>query len=498
MSQKPVFISGVTHVPAEWANLLSSLAYDVFDQEVTKNGVRAALGIGTLGVQAADNVQIAGGSINGVVIGASSKRGAHFTYATVDTVHTGPTGIANRQYVDAKHVAALAAVGVLTTRLDGLGQTPVLGSGSPFADDILVNGITVGIGGGTGISINNSVAIGVAALASNVSGNDNVAVGSNALNSNTSGTSNIAIGLAALASNVSGNDNVAVGPNALNSNTSGTSNIAIGKLALLSNNGEGNTAVGPYTLANNTTGSNNVAVGAAALVLNTTGSVNVVIGNEASYNNTVGSNNTTLGYRALFSNWNGNYNIAIGYKTLESAGGSNNIAIGANALLSINTSYNNTAIGADAGNTLYSGSNNTFIGNGAVSAIGNISNQITLGNSSITTLRCQVTAITALSDRRDKTNIVSLAAGLDFVTHLKPVSFDWNTRDGAKVGISDTGFIAQDLKQIQIDTGILIPDLVYEANPERLEAAYGKLLPVLVKAIQELKAEFDQYKSQHP
>ena len=464
MSQKPVFISGVTHVPAEWANLLSSLAYDVFDQEVTKNGVRAALGIGTLGVQAADNVQIAGGSINGVVIGASSKRGAHFTYATVDTVHTGPTGIANRQYVDAKHVAALAAVGVLTTRLDGLGQTPVLGSGSPFADDILVNGITVGIGGGTGISINNSVAIGVAALASNVSGNDNVAVG----------------------------------PNALNSNTSGTSNIAIGKLALLSNNGEGNTAVGPYTLANNTTGSNNVAVGAAALVLNTTGSVNVVIGNEASYNNTVGSNNTTLGYRALFSNWNGNYNIAIGYKTLESAGGSNNIAIGANALLSINTSYNNTAIGADAGNTLYSGSNNTFIGNGAVSAIGNISNQITLGNSSITTLRCQVTAITALSDRRDKTNIVSLAAGLDFVTHLKPVSFDWNTRDGAKVGISDTGFIAQDLKQIQIDTGILIPDLVYEANPERLEAAYGKLLPVLVKAIQELKAEFDQYKSQHP
>ena len=69
-------------------------------------------------------------------------------------------------------------------------------------------------------------------------------------------------------------------------------------------------------------------------------------------------------------------------------------------------------------------------------------------------------------------------------------------RDGGKVGIADTGFIAQDLKQVQIDTGIVIPDLVYEENPERLEAGYGKLLPVLVKAIQELKAEVDSLKQQ--
>jgi hypothetical protein len=30
---------------------------------------------------------------------------------------------------------------------------------------------------------------------------------------------------------------------------------------------------------------------------------------------------------------------------------------------------------------------------------------------------------------------------------------------------------------------------VYDENPERLEMSYGKLVPILVKAIQELSAE---------
>ena len=62
-------------------------------------------------------------------------------------------------------------------------------------------------------------------------------------------------------------------------------------------------------------------------------------------------------------------------------------------------------------------------------------------------------------------------------------------RDGGKVDIPAMGFIAQDLKQVQEDTGITIPNLVYESNPDRLEASYGTLLPILVKAVQELSAE---------
>ena len=79
---------------------------------------------------------------------------------------------------------------------------------------------------------------------------------------------------------------------------------------------------------------------------------------------------------------------------------------------------------------------------------------------------------------------------------LKPVAFTWNMRDGGKVGIPDTGFIAQDLKAVQEQTGVTIPGLVYESNPDRLEAGYGKLLPVLVKAIQELSAEVESLKAQ--
>jgi len=117
------------------------------------------------------------------------------------------------------------------------------------------------------------------------------------------------------------------------------------------------------------------------------------------------------------------------------------------------------------------------------------SNVITLGNGSIATLRCQVTTITALSDKRDKTNITNIPAGLDFINALRPVAFDWNTRDGKKVGIHEFGFIAQELLAAQASTGITVPNLVSAENPDKLEASAGTLLPMLVKAIQELAAK---------
>ena len=39
-------------------------------------------------------------------------------------------------------------------------------------------------------------------------------------------------------------------------------------------------------------------------------------------------------------------------------------------------------------------------------------------------------------------------------------------------------------------------DLVLTVNPDKLEASYGKLVPVLVNAIKELSAEVEQLKSQ--
>lgn len=181
-------------------------------------------------------------------------------------------------------------------------------------------------------------------------------------------------------------------------------------------------------------------------------------------------------------------------------GVANNTAVGNNAGRAVTSGTQNTFLGSVAGysgsNDLTTGSNNIIIGYNAAASSATVSNEITLGNSSIATLRCQVTTITSLSDARDKTNISDLPAGLTFVKALRPVAFDWNMRDGAKVGEADTGFIAQDLQSAQESIGVNIPGLVYANNPDRLEAGYGKLIPVLVKAIQELSAEVESLKSQ--
>ena len=85
---------------------------------------------------------------------------------------------------------------------------------------------------------------------------------------------------------------------------------------------------------------------------------------------------------------------------------------------------------------------------------------------------------------------------LTFLEKVKPVRFDWNVRNGGKKDIPEVGFIAQDLKKSQEDAELSdVLKLVYEENPEKLEASYGKLIPILVKAIQELSIEVKQLKN---
>jgi hypothetical protein len=295
-------------------------------------------------------------------------------------------------------------------------------------------------------TVYNSYSIGYQALNTTATGSRNIAMGQEALKSLVDGSDNVVIGTYALNGNTTGGDMVALGTLALGSNTGGYNNIAIGTNSVRSNStGYNNIGVGQNALYANTTGINNAAVGFNSLQAITTGGGNTGLGNRAGYNITTGSNNTTLGYQA----------------------------------------------GKSGSNDLTTGSNNTIIGYNAAASSATVSNEITLGNASIATLRCQVTSITALSDARDKKDITPLQAGLNFIKKLNPVNFIWNMRDGGKVDIADAGFIAQELKQAQIDTGITIPNLVYENNPDKLEASYGTLIPVLVKAIQEQQAQIE-------
>jgi hypothetical protein len=161
----------------------------------------------------------------------------------------------------------------------------------------------------------------------------------------------------------------------------------------------------------------------------------------------------------------------------------------------------NTAVGRRAGENMISGSNNTMIGSNAQASSNSVSNTITLGDASISSLRCNVTSITSLSDARDKKNIEPLEVGLDFVKALKPVIFDWNMRptldaDGneliGKVDVPDTGFIAQDIVAAEDAVGLAdYLQLSYRDNPEKLEITQGRLIPILVKAIQDLSAKIE-------
>ena len=136
------------------------------------------------------------------------------------------------------------------------------------------------------------------------------------------------------------------------------------------------------------------------------------------------------------------------------------------------------------------------IGHEADASSATVSNEITLGNSSVATLRCNTQTISSLSDARDKTDVQELPEGLDFISKLNPVKFQWQTRDGnGKDGTYEAGFIAQDLQSAQQDADADYLGLVMDANPDRLEASYGKLVPMLVKAIQELKSEVEQLKA---
>jgi len=224
------------------------------------------------------------------------------------------------------------------------------------------------------------------------------------------------------------------------------------------------------------------------------------------------SNNTFVGYRSGKDCTTGSANTLIGKSCGQGlTTGTSNTFIGSNAAINATTAGANIAIGESAGSGLTTGTTNIFIGNSVASTanitgFGNIvigsgggvnpsaanaTWEITLGGPLTSALRCAQTTITSISDARDKKDIVELSAGLDFINTLKPVEFTWNDRDeNGKRGIKDFGFIAQDLKKSQEDAGLAdVLKLVYEANPEKLEASYGKILPILVKAVQELSAK---------
>ena len=103
---------------------------------------------------------------------------------------------------------------------------------------------------------------------------------------------------------------------------------------------------------------------------------------------------------------------------------------------------------------------------------------------------------TTSSDERLKENIKQIPYGLEEVLKMKPVEYDWKEKRGGK---HDIGVIAQDIEK-------LIPEIIKENKDLKTKedfksVDYGKMVAVLIKAIQEqqeeielLKANLDQLK----
>ena len=182
-----------------------------------------------------------------------------------------------------------------------------------------------------------NTANGINALYNNTTGYSNVAIGASALFKNSVGNNTIAVGDSALFNiGYGANEMTAIGSKALFNNTDGFVNTACGFNALYSNtHGGNNTAMGSQALYNNTSGHENTATGIDALYFHISGSQNTAYGSFALEGDSTGTGNTGIGYAALGDNKTGSYNTALGFDaTVINDNLTNATAIGAYAYVS--------------------------------------------------------------------------------------------------------------------------------------------------------------------
>lgn len=357
------------------------------------------------------------------------------------------------------------------------------------------------------------------------------AVGINAADSITTGVANTAYGYDAGTAITTGGVNTAVGAYALATITTANYNTGVGYNAVRYPTGEYNTSLGAYAMQGASGGSSatgNVAVGTYAMELVTSGAQNVAIGAYALQSLTSGGACTAVGYQAGDSITTANWNTLIGNNSGSAitTGGANS-GCGYNTLRNITTGTLNSALG-DSAYLTGSYSNSTCIGyDSAVTG----SNQVQLGNASTTTY--VYGTVQNRSDERDKADIQVTNLGLDFVMQLQPRMFRWDmredyrppkpaddaskeewaayseacklenlTHDGThKRSRFHQGLIAQEVKAVMDSMGVDFggyQDHKINAGQDVLTIGYEELIPPLIKAIQELKAEFDEYKRTHP
>jgi hypothetical protein len=286
-----------------------------------------------------------------------------------------------------------------------------------------------------------------------------------------------------------------VGYGAARSNVSGSSNTALGYLASYNQTGSFNTAVGRGALqgSSGSSGGQNTAVGSYALNVLTSGQDNTVVGYIAGDSITSATGNTLVGYAAGSALTTANFSTAVGLEAMLTGNYANSLAFGFDAQV---TGANYGRIG-DTNVDVYAKSfNNT-------------------------------------SDARDKADIQDTNLGLSFIMQLQPRMYRWDFResyrspkpaadapkedwdawreanklsnlahDGThKRNRFHQGLIAQEVKTVLDNMGVDFGgfrDAEVNGGDAQMGLEYIQFIAPLIKAIQELKAEFDEYKRTHP
>lgn len=195
--------------------------------------------------------------------------------------------------------------------------------------------------------------------------------------------------------------------------------------------------------------------------------------------------------------------VALGHGAGRRIEGDKNICIGKFSAPDV-TGDNNTIVGADCGLDLTSGTNNVLIGYLCEPSAGTAANQIAIGINVGATADDQFSfgsfnnvvsndfGTDALwsraSDVRKKTNIVDSVFGLDFITQLRPVEFNWKEGWG-NTTVDITGLIAQDV-EAALDGREFIGHAVRPDGYQTLKLE--AFIPVLINAVKELTAKVEK------
>ena len=225
---------------------------------------------------------------------------------------------------------------------------------------------------------------------------------------------------------------------------------------------------------------------------------NVSLGTNSGNALTSGKENTIIGSEAGSIMSDATHNVIIGYATAA-----HNV--------SLSTGDYNTIIGSLADTSAADAQGQTAIGYNVSCAadstitVGNSTNVASLG------LDGSDTSWAASSDERYKENIETSTAGLSFIKDLRPVTYNWKKAKDVPVDMPDYkegsdkpvrgheygttlhGFVAQEVKEL-IDGHSEIKEgfqMWKEADNGVQTIADGNLIPMLVKAVQELSAKVE-------